>query len=307
MAVRSAFALLCFAFLCGLAAASSGKLQSETETELRTKNEGEAAGNQVLVAQAVESRVARGSKKGEKNACKEDPKSKECLRKQKRRNKAGKKQKNDKPKKAKGKKTKKNRNNKRRNNNRQKKNPGKPGKGGKKGSKKLRKNNRKKNDDATQAKKEKKKEAKKAKKITKKLLKQARKNNDQISRKNTKASNATVNLTCLTTAIQLLKFQKDNVNNFLSRHTRQIKQNALTTKKQGKKGEFAEPAARLIQSGGGNKSNLICGGSINSTGAKQLLNLTNLLDGCSAAIKTACTPPSGINQTFMTDCYEKSK
>merc|ERR1712212_488912 len=81
-----------------------------------------------------------------------------------------------------------------------------------------------------------KKEKKKAKKIDKKLRKQARKNKDQFGRKNTKASNATVNLTCLTTAIQLLKFQKDNVNNFLSRQTRQLKQNALTTKKQGGKG-----------------------------------------------------------------------
>merc|ERR1712130_52762 len=118
---------------------------------------------------------------------------------------------------------------------------------------------------------------------------------------------STVNLTCLTTAIQLLKFQKDQVNNFLTRHTRQQKQNALTTKKQGKKGEFAEPAARLIQAGGGNKSNLTCGGSTTSTGAKQLLNLTDLLDGCADAIMDACTPPSGINQTFMNECYEKSK
>merc|ERR1719458_1518483 len=77
--------------------------------------------------------------------------------------------------------------------------------------------------------------------------------------------------------------------------------------KQGKKGEFAEPAARLIQAGGGNKSNLTCGGSTTSAGAKQLLNLTNLLDGCSAAIKGACTPPSGINQTFMKECFDKSK
>merc|ERR1712172_25574 len=115
MAVRSAFALLCFALLCGLAASSG--FQSETETEL-TKNKGEAAGNQILVAEAVESSVARGSKrKGKKNACKEDPKSKECLRKKNRRNKTGKKQKNDKPKKIKGKKSKKNRNKTRRNNN----------------------------------------------------------------------------------------------------------------------------------------------------------------------------------------------
>merc|ERR1712200_263388 len=95
-------------------------------------------------------------------------------------------------------------------------------------------------------------------------------------------SNATVALTCLKTALQLLKFQKDNVNNFLARHVRQQRQNALSTKKKGKKGEYAEPAARLIQSGGGNKSNLTCGGSTTSAGAKQLLNLTNLLDGCSA-------------------------
>merc|ERR1711971_211230 len=110
MAVRSAFALLCFALLCGLAAASSG-FQSETETELRTKIEGEAAGNQILVEQALESRIARGSKKGKKNACKKDPNSKECKKRQKTRNsKRGKGQKKDKPKKTKGKKTKKNRN-----------------------------------------------------------------------------------------------------------------------------------------------------------------------------------------------------
>merc|ERR1712128_312406 len=79
MAVRSAFALLCFALLCGLAASSVG--QSETETEL-TKKEGEAAGNQVLVAEAMESRVARGSK-GNQNqrskACRRDPQSNKCL------------------------------------------------------------------------------------------------------------------------------------------------------------------------------------------------------------------------------------
>merc|ERR1711990_1417644 len=100
---------------------------------------------------------------------------------------------------------------------------------------------------------------------------------------------------------------KDNVNNFLARHVRQQRQNALSTKKKGKKGEYAEPAARLIQSGGGNKSNLTCGGSTTSEGAKQLLNLTDLLSGCSEKIHEACTPPPGINQTFMSECYDKSK
>merc|ERR1712055_987245 len=81
MAVRSAFALLCFALLCGLAA-SSAAVQSETETELK---EGEAAGNQVLVEQALESRVVRGSTRRQKirKACKGDINPKRCEERQK--------------------------------------------------------------------------------------------------------------------------------------------------------------------------------------------------------------------------------
>jgi len=110
----------------------------------------------------------------------------------------------------------------------------------------------------------------------------------------------------MTTALQLLKFQKDNVNNFLARHVRQQRQGALKAKKLNKKGEYAEPAARLIQAGGGNKSNMTCGGSTTSFGAKQLLNLTTLLDECPTLIKAACAP-AAINQTFMEDCYKKSQ
>merc|ERR1712210_249804 len=80
MAVRSAFALLCFALLCGLVA-SSAAVQSETETELK---EGEAAGNQVLVEQALESRIVRGSKQKKiSKACKKNPKR--CEEQKKRR------------------------------------------------------------------------------------------------------------------------------------------------------------------------------------------------------------------------------
>merc|ERR1711936_375747 len=79
MAVRSAFALLCFALLCGLTASSA--VQSKTETELK---EGEAAGNQVLVEQALESRVVRGSKQKKiSKACKKNPKR--CEEQKKRR------------------------------------------------------------------------------------------------------------------------------------------------------------------------------------------------------------------------------
>merc|ERR1711948_50974 len=93
MAVRSAFALLCFALLCGLAASS---IQSETETDL-TK-EGEAAGHEVLVEQAVESRVARGVEGRRallKKKCDNNPGGKACdrlkkkTRKDKKKNKRG--------------------------------------------------------------------------------------------------------------------------------------------------------------------------------------------------------------------------
>merc|ERR1712107_276082 len=79
MAVRSASALFCFALLCGLAASS---IQSETETDL-TK-EGEAAGDEVLVEQAVESRAARGADKKTikmlREKCRENRKGNACKR-----------------------------------------------------------------------------------------------------------------------------------------------------------------------------------------------------------------------------------
>merc|ERR1712130_187557 len=257
---------------------------------------GEAAGNKLLVEQALESREVRGTK----SRCEKFTGKKRINCEKKRRR--SRKQKNRKS--LKSKKT-------------SQRNQDCP-KGktlNKTGKKCVRQGKRKgnrsgKKTSSEQAKCEKKK-GKTWDKTKKKCVEEKRKPRKKIkgnSGRNSDTNRAsTVNLTCLTTAIQLLKFQKDQVNNFLARHTRQQKQNALTTKKQGKKGEFAEPAARLIQAGGGNKSNLTCGGSTTSTGAKQLLNLTDLLDGCADAIKDACTPPAGINQTFMNECYEKSK
>jgi len=312
----SAFALLCFALLCGLAASSVGK--SETETEL-TKKEGEAAGNKLLVEQALESREVRGTK----GRCEKFTGKRRINCEKKRRR--SRKQKNRKSLKSKkisqrnqdcpkgktlnktGKKCVRQR--KRKGNRSGKKTSSEQAKCEKKKGKTWDKTKKKCVRTGTRSSKPK-ADCKKNKK-TGKCVEEKRRPRKKIkgnSGRNSDTNRAsTVNLTCLTTAIQLLKFQKDQVNNFLTRHTRQQKQNALTTKKQGKKGEFAEPAARLIQAGGGNKSNLTCGGSTTSTGAKQLLNLTDLLDGCADAIKDACTPPAGINQTFMNECYEKSK
>lgn len=117
---------------------------------------------------------------------------------------------------------------------------------------------------------------------------------------------ATVNLTCLRDAVTYTKFLKDNVVNFLRRATRLEAQNNLTSKKAGKKGEFKEPAARLIQSGGGDKTNLSCGGSTTSVGAQKMLNVTNTLDTCAVSIKNACKPQKG-NETFLKKCNTNAK
>merc|ERR1711892_981800 len=111
----------------------------------------------------------------------------------------------------------------------------------------------------------------------------------------------TINLTCLRDAVTYTKFLKDNVVNFLRRNTRLAKQNKLTNNKAGKKGEFKEPAARLIQSGGGDRTNLSCSGSTTNVGAKKMLNATNTLDACEVSIKKACKPPAA-NETFLKLC-----
>merc|ERR1712107_567556 len=240
MAVRSAFALFCFALLCGLAASS---IQSETETDL-TK-EGEAAGDEVLVEQAVESRVARGAKKTIRmlrKKCEENRDGNACKRLKEKRRANARKNKNKKAT-RKVKKSKKTGGGKKKKGRKAKKNGGEKGKKNKGKKRKNKKKNKKKSKNRAN---------KQAQKL--KLARRERKKTESTK------SNATVALTCLKTALQLLKFQKDNVNNFLARHVRQQRQNALSTKKKGKKGEYAEPAARLIQSGGGNKSNLTCEG-----------------------------------------------
>merc|ERR1712123_491649 len=111
----------------------------------------------------------------------------------------------------------------------------------------------------------------------------------------------TINLTCSRDAVTYTKFLKDNVVNFLRRNTRLAKQNKLTNNKAGKKGEFKEPAARLIQSGGGDRTNLSCSGSTTNVGAKKMLNATNTLDACEVSIKKACKPPAA-NETFLKLC-----
>jgi len=142
----------------------------------------------------------------------------------------------------------------------------------------------------------------KKKKIDKKS--KPKKSSNKPSQRQT--TNATVALTCLKDAVLYTKFLKDQVINFLRRNTRLETQNTLTNKKAGKKGEFQEPMARIIQAGGGDRQNLTCGGSTTGTGAKMMKNITDILDGCAVAIKNACKPHTG-NTTQRTACVTAAK
>merc|ERR1712013_238831 len=126
------------------------------------------------------------------------------------------------------------------------------------------------------------------------------------SQKGNRQSTAKVNLTCLEDAVTFTKFLKDNVVNFLRRNTRLTAQNSLTNKKAAKKGEYKEPAARLIQAGKGDKTNLTCSGSTTSVGAKKMKTVTDILDGCEIGIKKACKPPDSINTTTLDECKKNA-
>ena len=100
---------------------------------------------------------------------------------------------------------------------------------------------------------------------------------------------------------------KDVIANFEKQSKRIEKQNGTGESKSGKKGEFKAHAFKLITAGGGNKSALSCAGVTNNTGAAQMKNLTDFLDGCEDAIHVACNATnfdSIINTTKLIACKE---
>merc|ERR1719397_1680941 len=139
---------------------------------------------------------------------------------------------------------------------------------------------------------------KKTNKITKRRM---RNRNRSAGRQTTNST-----ISCLQDSILYTKFLKDNVINFLRRKTRLAASNKQTSNKANKKGEFKEPAARLIQAGGGNKSNLVCSGSTTGEGAMQLINITNILESCNADIQKKCKPHP-VNQTSLDICEKAAK
>ena len=103
-----------------------------------------------------------------------------------------------------------------------------------------------------------------------------------------------------------MKVWKDIVGNFEKQRKRMIKQNKTGGNKSGKKGLFAPAAHRLVDIGGGNKSNMSCGGQYGNAGAAQLENLTETLFNCEMEVEAACHPANfpQPNLTFVEQCQD---
>merc|ERR1711981_660993 len=133
------------------------------------------------------------------------------------------------------------------------------------------------------------------------------------SRRNNRPSNkpearATSGLTdtCFEEAMHYMKVWKDIVGNFEKQRKRMVKQNKTGGNKSGKKSLFAPIAHRLVDIGGGNKTNMSCGGQYGNKGAAQLQNLTKTLFDCEKNVNASCNPANipQPNFTFINMCKE---
>jgi len=114
------------------------------------------------------------------------------------------------------------------------------------------------------------------------------KGGNRKSRKLIRQSSCTANATCLNKAMEYLNLMKGAVNNYIKQDARVRSANKTGGNKSGKKGLFAPTLRRIVKAGGGNKSDLQCSGSSNSSGAKQLKNLTDTLLKCETTINSSC-------------------
>merc|ERR1711881_218074 len=135
-----------------------------------------------------------------------------------------------------------------------------------------------------------------------------RKQNNRRTKSSKVQGRAETGLTdfCFSQAMHFMKVWKDIVGNFEKQRKRMIKQNKTGGNKSGKKGLFAPAAHRLVDIGGGNKSNLSCGGQYGNAGAAQLQNLTKTLFDCEIVVHKACDPANipQPNMTFINRCKE---
>merc|ERR1711902_385065 len=111
---------------------------------------------------------------------------------------------------------------------------------------------------------------------------------------------------CFEKSHAIMKMWKDVIANFDKQSKRMEKQNGTGESKAGKKGEFKHAAHKLVTAGGGNKSALSGAGSTDNSGAAQMKNLTDFLNGCEDAIHDECNATNFhlVNQTKLMACKD---
>merc|ERR1712130_147549 len=131
-----------------------------------------------------------------------------------------------------------------------------------------------------------------------KKAKKTKKNKKNQEGRKTKQSTATAvegncnNITCLNDMLEVLKIDKDMVQNFIQQKKRLDSRLSLAGKKGGKSGDLNETIGYLKKSFGGDRAlernSPICAGRYNSTkandGAKLLVNISK----CEGKIQEAC-------------------
>merc|ERR1711981_1287357 len=154
---------------------------------------------------------------------------------------------------------------------------------------------------------------KRGRKVSRQEKKRKRTMKKKPSRRNNRPSNkpeagGTSGLTdtCFEEAMHYMKVWKDIVGNFEEQRKRMVKQNKTGGNKSGKKSLFAPIAHRLVDIGGGNKTNMSCGGQYGNKGAAQLQNLTKTLFDCEKNVNASCNPANipQPNFTFINMCKE---
>ena len=155
-----------------------------------------------------------------------------------------------------------------------------------------------------------KKDKKKRKKGKRKNKKKRRKGKWTKKRKiQSGQSSSCQNISCLNNLLQVLKIDKDTVQNFMQQKKRIDKKLSLATNKQGKSNVTGSAMASLQKSLGGadalKNNRPVCHGRYNITDAIQGQIMYNNISQCDALIKTACNFSMPANETAEVEACNK--
>ena len=155
-----------------------------------------------------------------------------------------------------------------------------------------------------------KKDKKKRKKGKRKNKKKRRKGKWTKKRKiQSRQSSSCQNISCLNNLLQVLKIDKDTVQNFMQQKKRIDKKLSLATSKQGKSNVTGSAMASLQKSLGGaealKNNRPVCHGRYNITDAIQGQVMYNNISQCDSLVKTACNFSLPANETAEVEACNK--